>query len=114
MIRQSLEATKLEVGCEGSVLLKSFDEFGFLATPTWMTHTWQFLSENNMAIEDSLPELELQREGDQYLVRVFQRAGFNGRRLARLNICRLFLKVVTVSDIVTGCGQFISTLRWNG
>ena len=34
LFRHSLEATKLEIGCEGSVLLKSFDERGLLATPT--------------------------------------------------------------------------------
>ena len=31
-----------------------------------------------MGIEDMVPELELQREGDQYLIQVFQRAGFKG------------------------------------
>ena len=114
LIRHSLEATKLEIGCEGSVLLKSFDELGLLATPTWITHTWEFLSGKHMGIEDMVPELELQREGDQYLIRVFQKAGFKGGELRRLNICRLFLKVVTVADIATGCGAFISTSGWNG
>ena len=64
----SLEATKLEIGCEGSVLLKSFDELGLLATPTWITHTWEFLSGKHMGIEDLVPELDLQREEDQYLM----------------------------------------------
>ena len=114
LIRHSLEATKLEIGCEGSVLMKSFDEVGCLTTSTWLTHTWKFLSENNMRIEDSVPELELQREGDQYLIRLFQQARFKGGQLQRLNLCRIFLKVVTVSDIATGCGMFISTSAWNG
>ena len=61
LIRHSLEATKLEIGCEGSVLLKPFDELGLLATPTWITHTWEFLSGKHMGIEDMVPELELQR-----------------------------------------------------
>ena len=67
-----------------------------------------------MGIEDSVPDLELQREGDQYLIRVFQQAGFKGAQLKRLNTCRIFLKVVTVKDIATGCGSFISTSGWNG
>ena len=114
LIRHSLEATKLEIGCEGSVLLKSYDELGLLATSTWLTHTWQFLSANHMGIEDTVPELELQREGDQYLVRAFQAAGYQGASLRRLNVCRMFLQVVTVSDIATGCGRFISTSGWEG
>ena len=103
LIRHSLEATKLEIGCEGPVLLKSYEELGMLATPTWITHTWQFLSENHMGLEDSGPHLELQREGDQYLIRVFQQVGFRGWQLRRLNLCRIFLKAVTVADIATGC-----------
>ena len=114
LIRHSLEATKLEIGCEGSVLLKSYDELGSLATSTWLTHTWKFLSENHMGIEDTVPELELQREGDQYLIRVFQKAGYQGMVLRRLNRCRMFLQVVTVSDIATGCGRFVSTSGWAG
>ena len=57
LIRHSLEATKLEIGCEGSVLLKLFDELGMLATPTWITHTWEFLSGKHIGIEDMVPEL---------------------------------------------------------
>ncbi|WP_317202409.1 hypothetical protein, partial [Janthinobacterium sp.] len=109
-----MEATKLEIGCEGSVLLKKFEDLGVLTTPTWLTHNWNFLSDNCMGIEDSVSELELQRENDQYLIRTFQQAGFKGVILKRLNVCRLFLKVVTVSDISTGCGRYISTPGWKG
>ena len=45
---------------------------------------------------------------------VFQRAGFKGGELRRLNICRMFLNVVMVADIATGCGSFISMSGWNG
>ena len=41
LIRHSLEATKLEIGCEGSIWLKSFDELGMLAhlgISVWKAH----------------------------------------------------------------------------
>ena len=114
LIRHSLEATKLELGCDGPVLLMNYDELGYLATSTWMTHLWKFLSDNHMGMEDSLPELELQREGDQYLIRSFLSVGYKGDQLRRLNRCRIFLKVVTVADIATGCGTFLSTAGWQG
>ena len=63
-IRQSLEATKLEIGCEGPLLSKSFHDLGMLATPMWITHTWEYLSQTQMAMEDDEADLRLFREGD--------------------------------------------------
>ena len=38
LLRQSLEATKLEISCEGPMLTKSYEVFKWLVTPTWLTH----------------------------------------------------------------------------
>ena len=46
LLHQSLEATKLEVGCSGSLLLLSFMEYDGLATPTWISKVWEFLAKH--------------------------------------------------------------------
>ena len=114
LIHQSLEATKLEIGCEGPVLSKPFYDLGMLATPTWITHTWEYLSQNQMEIDGNVPDLSLVRDGDQFLIRVCQGAGYTGQQLRRLNICQHFLQAVSVSDITTGCGSSITQGAWNG
>jgi hypothetical protein len=74
-----LEATKLEVGCEGPLLGKVYSLYKDLVTPTWLTHTWEFLGENNMQIEDNVADLTLDRENDQFLIRAYNKQALKGR-----------------------------------
>ena len=108
LLRQSLEAMKSEIGCEGPMFTKSYEAFKWLVTPTWLPHLWEFMAANSMVIEDGVPDLMLEREGDMFLIREFQAAGYSGNSLEHLNLCRLFLHAVTVSDIATRCGCFIT------
>ena len=85
LIRHSLEATKLEVGCDGPLLMKPFQPYSDMITSTWVTQTWEFLSNHNMQIEDSVADLTLDREHDKFLIRAFQQAGYKGKSLGRLN-----------------------------
>ena len=82
--------------------------------PTWLTHLWEFMAANSMVINDGVPDLMLEREGDKFFIREFQAAGYSGNSLKRLNLCRLFLHAVTVSDIATGCSCFITQAAWQG
>ena len=66
LIRQSIEATKLEIGCSGSLFAQPFGIYGILATRTWVTASWRFLSRNGMQI----------KENDQLLMPAFVEAGF--------------------------------------
>jgi hypothetical protein len=114
LIRHTLEATKLEIGCEGPLMMKPFHTYSDLITPTWLTQTWQFLSNHNMQIDDLVADLALDREHDQFIIGAFQQAGYNGKTLGRLNRCRVFLQATTVSDISTGCGKFVAQAAWTG
>jgi hypothetical protein len=67
-----------------------------------------------MQILDELADLTLDQENDQFLIRAFQQAGYRGHVLRRLNLCRLFFKVTTVSDIATGCGKCVTQAAWTG
>jgi hypothetical protein len=78
LLQQSLEATKLEIGCPGQLFALTFSEYGILATSMWITHIWQFLSSNKMEICERMEALKLQREQDQFLI-----AGFRSHRNRR-------------------------------
>ena len=58
LLCQSLEATKLEVGCSGSLLLLSFMEYGGLATPTWISKVWECLAKHGMRMKDNCPNIQ--------------------------------------------------------
>ncbi len=59
-------------------------------------------------IEDISPDFLMSRANDQLLVPLFHEKGIRDAQLRRHNPCRLFLQVLTISDITTGCGTKIT------
>ena len=58
-----------------------------------------------MRLADDIPDFPLLRSGDELLMQSFLRAGYAGKELKRLNECRLYLQVLYVSEVLTGCGS---------
>jgi len=58
--------------------------------------------------------LKPKRVNDMFLMEKFQEMGFSKRQLQKLNRCRLYIQVETLSDITDGTGDQISTLCYNG
>lgn len=108
ILRHSLELLRLEIGCNGSIFALPYQPFEHLLTPSWLSNTWQFLSDVQLRLDIHIPELHLFRERDSLLMQCFLSKGFSSIQLRNINVCRLFLQVATVSDITTGCGQFIT------
>jgi hypothetical protein len=75
----------------------------------WVKHTWKFLADHGMTIEDRVGELKLRRQGDVFLTEAFIQHGLKGAALKRMNACRLYLRVETLSDITTADGRYISS-----
>jgi hypothetical protein len=114
LLRHSAQALRLEVGCNGSLLELPFSTFGVLACKSWMKHTWFFLSDNKVSVHIDVPEFELRRENDSLLIPLFVSLGYSGEKLVKLNKCRIFLQVVTLSDICCGDGQVLNHNAWHG
>jgi hypothetical protein len=114
LLRANIEQAKLEVGLVGSLFAQDYSKYESLLTNCWIKNTWLFLSENDITLEDSVPDIRLRRQRDSSLTTEFVRAGYTGQTLRRLNLCRLFLKVFTVSDIVTASGTQVTTAAWEG
>jgi hypothetical protein len=114
LIRASMEQLKLEIGCNGPTLSLPYSVFAGLATKSWFQQTWQFMDEHQIRIEDTCPDFPLSRVQDHLLIPWFHEHGIRGRNLQRLNLCRLYLQVLTISDIVTGCGTQITKKVWHG
>jgi hypothetical protein len=68
-----------------------------LATNCWIRQTWQFMDAHQIRIEDTTPDFLLSRANDQLLIPLFHEKGIRDDHLHRLNLCRLFLQVLTIS-----------------
>jgi hypothetical protein len=101
LIRVSVEQLKLEIGCNGPTLSLPYADFEKLATDCWIRQTWQFMDAYRIRVEDTSPDFTLSRAKDQLLLIPFHEKGIRDDQLRRLNLCRFFLQVLTISDITT-------------
>ena len=66
-----------------------------------------------MEICEDITSLHKQRTGDSFIIEAFIDAKIPTNKLYILNIIRMFLKAVTVSDIATSDGKSIFYNAWN-
>jgi hypothetical protein len=113
-LRALLALHTIELGMPGTFLQQDFEQFGHLASTSWLKHLWGFCSETNIRLEPSSPPLQLARENDEFLMQQFWKFGYRKTDLYHLNLCRLWCHSFRISDIATGDGLRIHPLVWNG
>ena len=112
----SLSASQLEAGTDKPILEQKWDDYSKYITPTWITKTWEFLSENNiqLRIPDTWTPLP-QRINDTFIMdhatRLYNK---NPATLQKINRCRMYLKATTISDITEATGRSIEDHAWKG
>jgi hypothetical protein len=67
-----------------------------------------------LTIHHKCPPLYTARINDCYLINLFITFGYSGYKLVQLNKCRMFLKAITVADITTADGKFVTSNTWAG
>jgi hypothetical protein len=72
------------------------------------------MGEHQIRIEDTSPDFPLSRANDQLLRPLIHATGIRGHELFRVNLCRLYMQVLTISDITTGCGNKITSRPGTG
>ena len=70
-------------------------------TDCWYKHMWKFVDAHPIEIIEDFHGVPLLREGDSYLMTAFITAGYRVIQLKRLNIMRMAMKAVTVTDVAT-------------
>lgn len=105
LLRHSCEHFKVQMGCNGPIFSLPLI-LDVLATPGWVSHTWRFVQEYGIEIHDDIPDFVPPRLGDQLLIPLFSSHGFHGPELGLLNQCRLFLRVLWLSDLTTADGCY--------
>ena len=107
LIRATTETLRLELGTDHYPLDLPYHRWGHLATPTWLTFTWQGLSEQGLRVTDTTASPTSPRRNDipimDFLVTKIQ----DKSTLSVLNHCRLFLHLFWLSDLVSADGELL-------
>lgn len=106
-LRGTIEAAKLEIGLPTDLFSSPYAQVSRLSTESWIKDVWHEFHTSAVHVQERTPNLAPQRDNDQFLIRAFLSAGITGRKLLRLNRCRLRNKIISLSDMTTGDGRQI-------
>ena len=116
LLRASFQALQIELGLPGNPFDWSFSLWHKCATPTWLSHTWEFCSRYAVSFPDlRFSPMAPLRIGDCWIMESFYAAGIRSpTRLASLNWCRLALHAASLSDLATADSHYILPAAWQG
>ena len=106
LLNATLEHLGLETGLPNDdwMIPKSYSWM----TPCWLRELLLFCTQEDLSIHDTLPRLAPFTTDDVFLMKAFITASFDAPELRILNECRMFLRVITLSDICTANLQAIT------
>lgn len=106
----TLSISQLQAGIQRPILHSSWETYGSYITDTWLTKTWEYLSTHNIQLD--VPNAwtpKPQRINDSFIMElaVQFRPTKNKAYLHHIQLCRLYLQVTTISDIVDATGKYL-------
>jgi hypothetical protein len=111
----NLSHLQLQVGSSTPVFALPYIKYQKWIDKMWLTSIWQFLNSIKATVEIERQWVpQVCREHDQIIVDIAITLHFNPSQLARVNHCRLYLQVLTVSDITTADGISLLPSAWEG
>ena len=100
----SVETTQLQAGIEKSVINTNIDWTKWV-DKSWIVALWTGLRTINGGLETNFWTQRKSRKYDKHLMNIFLSWHIQKKELQLLNMCRLYLQVLTLSDIVTYNGK---------
>ena len=98
-----LEGHQLEIGIGTKLFDLNYEKYGFLVTDSIAKHTWKMLHETGLHIMSTHATPWLARENDSFLMtEIIDKTEYGIPELQAINWCRMYLNVVSVSDISEG------------
>ena len=79
LLRLTAECLRLELGIPLAIGQTPYEPFEVYVTPCWYKTVWKFGAEHPLAIHEDYPDVQLLREGDQFLMQAFVTGGFRGQ-----------------------------------
>lgn len=108
LLQSSLEYTQLEVGSGTTFLNLDYHKYHHCLTPTWATSLWNFMTDHHISTTYHINTPKLLRHHDAYLLpSVIQNDLIPHSKHKDFNKCRMYLQVISLSEISTGLGRHI-------
>ena len=106
--KATCEELRIEIGSNLPLQDLDFSIFGHLASDTLIKTIWRYCFLYDIGIPASPSFIPLMRENDLMIMEEMGQAGIKGQELYQVNMCRLWLKAFTISDIAMFYGRMIS------
>ena len=91
----------MEVGVSTQFFQLKYAKYSKLVTKTWATSIWDVLENSKSSIELlDHHQCKMPRKGDKFFMEIMIVAGISGDMLIQINQIRLYLKILTLSDII--------------
>ena len=107
LIQTNLEEAKLEAGIYGSLFDSDVTVTWFNTTNSWIIETLEFCTTYHISFDEPSGSLEPNCVNDQSLMEAFASFEFNPSQLQLLNRCRLYCRVISLSDVTDGRGKHL-------
>ena len=114
LIRQTIERHKVETGLFDDLFAQPVEVLSDCVSHTWISSAWRYMRRFHLHVKESTASLLPRREGDAAIMARFIEAGNRGKQLAVLNRCRLYLRIVSLADILDGHGTSLLPGVLNG
>jgi len=111
-IVNTMSALQLESGLIDPFLHSSY-KFSTWVTNGWLKECWRIFDKHNLVLHSSrlwVPAT-LRANDKSFMQTVAETNKFENWQLCQINRCRMYLKVITLSDIATACGSHINQHR---
>lgn len=102
-----LEALTIILGIQICPFTMNYEKYNQCTTASWIEHLWNFCFNRGVILKSNEKYFPGRRANDRNLMQCFIDNGFHSEQLTTINRCRLYLQVVTLSDISTGDGYYI-------
>jgi len=113
LLRANGEALWMEAGLNGQLFQIPLAVLPCL-TDTWLSQCWQQCHMLKISVTMDIKEFAQPRHRDREIMQIFLRDGTRGTELAALNLCRMYLQVIFVSDICNRDGTMVELCYWEG
>ena len=106
LLKIATETTQLHAGISDAILHTNVD-WSIWCPNTWITHLFYCLQLIGKGIQTTFKTYRSVRKFDRNLMDVFYLWGLTKSELENINICRIYLQVITISDITSMTGDTI-------
>ena len=107
LLRNLIEQHTVEVGLPGEFTSWNYKAIEPIMTNTWLKNTMEYMDRDHITMDTDNPKLCKWSEEDTFIMEDAIQAGIRGHQLQAMNRCRLYMQVVTRSDLSSGGGDEI-------